>query len=819
MKISLILKKVHLSFFLILTVLLTGCQKADADPDLTEANDTESSERTAVMNLALSDNLGFAETLRISELMPSNGDYIYDQDGDSSDWLEIVNTGSEAVSLKGCSLSIRNHNQEFWQFPDILLAEGDRIVVFCSGKDRSEPELHSSFTLDKNGGTVDLYSSAGQLVDSAEYPEMAKDMSIVFLMDDDSSDSANAQNLRYQATPGFPNSADGYEDYLIVADLHGSLIINEAVSYNDTFPEKTNRYYDWLELKNCSEETIFLGDYYLSDQSAQPMMTHLPDVTLKPGELFIVYCSGSSALSSNTYFHSDFSIGADDRIYLTDKNGNLSDRLYLHDIPLNGSIGRMDGQAGFWYFQRPTPGKENGTGYRSISPAPTASIKSGVYTTAEAFQVELSGNGEIYYTLDGSIPDSSDHLYTEPITVTKTTVLRAICLEENSMCSAPATFSYILNEDDSLPVTSLVCEPNQMFGYNGVYGAPRALNSKCDASVSFFDENGDGFTADCSVELHGAHSRTTFKKKSFELKFSSRYGGDLEYDLFGDGIRTRFSSLLLRGGSSANLDIVRDCFASACMLETCPWMYPQSTRYTSVYINGEYYGIYAWREAYSEQYFADHTGMPEDGIRIARGPVSGGELFQLLNEISGSSAASDSAYERISAQLDLNSLAGWMAIQSFFDNQDINGNIRYVRLSEEGKWQLIVYDLDYCCLTNKTGWETVLASYQIGPVCRTMLTNQQFRELLLDTCAELYQNGFTTDHISELYDELLAPLDEDTIKKDCQRWGDEVSKWEKNKKAMQIHLSDTRMVDWLAKLKSLTKASTEQMHEYFPQYY
>lgn len=816
MKAELFVKKTRLCLFLLAAVLLTGCQRTEAGMTVAEPPEIRSSVDASPVIAPPSEHQFHSGNLRISELMPSNSDFIYDEDGDSSDWLELVNTGVDPVSLNGCSLSIHNRNQDPWHFPDILLEGGERLVVFCSGKNRTGAELHTSFTLDKSGDTVDLFSSFGQLLDTAEYPEMKKDMSVVYLNDDA---DIEEQMIWYQATPGYPNSAEGYEEYLAAADLHGPLVINEAVSYNDSFPEKPNRYYDWLELKNCSDDIIWLGDYYLSDQSDQPMVTHLPNLSLKPGELYIVYCSGDSGLTSVNCFHADFTIGADDRIYITDKNGKLSDRLYLHDIPLNGSVGRIDDQAGYWYFQQPSPGKMNGVGYRSISSPPVASLKSGVYQTSDSFQVELSGNGTIYYTLDGSIPDTSDRIYSEPITVTKTTVLRAVCFEENKMSSAPATFSYILNEYDTLPVTSLVCEPSQMFGYQGVYTAARALNAKCDAAVSFFDNNGDGFTAECSVELHGAHSRTTFKKKSFELKFSSRYGGDLEYDLFGDGIRTRFSSLLLRGGSSANLDTVRDCFASTCMLEFCPWMYPQNTRYTSVYINGEYYGVYAWREAYSEQYFADHTGMPEDGIRMARGPVSAGELFQLLNGISGSSSTSDAAFEQISAQLDLNSLAGWMAIQSFFDNQDINGNIRYVKLSEEGKWQLVVYDLDYCCLTGKTGWSTVLSSYQVGPVCRTLLTNQQFRELLLETCAELYQNGFTIDHITELYDEMLAPLDEDTIKKECQRWGDEFSKWGKNKKAMRNHLNDSRMVDWLAGLKSLTKASNEQMHAYFPQYY
>ncbi len=807
--------RIRLSVLLAVAVLLlTACQKANDTG--TENADLRAAENKSTSSLdpvsEQSEN-----SLRISEAMPSNKDCVFDEDGQSSDWVELANLGEKPLSLQDYWISNRGDEPFLWQLPDIQLDAGDRIFLFCSGKDRAEGEFHTNFTLSKNGGKIIISSTSGMLLDEVEYPQMEKDKSICYL----SGDELSIENGRItrMPTPGFPNSDKGYEDYLTSSDHHGALVIQEAVSYNDTFHEKPGKFYDWIELKNISDETIVLSEYYLSDQSDNLKKTHLPDAQLKPGELFLVFCSGNSALTSADYFHADFAIGTEEHLYVSDSAGVISDRLFLHDVPLYGSIGRLDDCSGFWYFSNPTPGKDNRNGFRNISDQPSASIAEGVYQGMEGLEIVLSGNGDIYYTLDGSVPDSTDRKYEEPINVKKTTIIRAVCMEENKLSSAPATFSYILNENDTLPVTSLVCEPKEMFGYGGVYSAPRLLDAKCDAQVSFFDTNDDGFTAACSAELHGAHSRTAFHKKSFELKFASRYGGDVEYDLFGDGIRTRFSSLLLRGGSSANLDTVRDCFASKLMVKYCPWLYPQNLRYTAVYINGEYYGIYAWREAYSEQYFADHTGMSEEGITMARGPVSGGELFQLLNDIGKRSISSDTDYQKVAERLDLTSLAGWMAIQSYFDNQDINGNIRYVKLSDGGKWQLIAYDLDYSCLDTTTGWDTVLATYQLGSVCRSLLANQNFRKLLLDTCAELYHSGFTTAEILASYDEMLEPLDDDSVQKDCRRWGDDFGKWLKYEKAMRDHLSDPRMADWLAGLKSLTKASVEEMHEYFPEYY
>ena len=806
------------SFFLTFLILcfLPACRAANiGEGEAEQETDAENS----VSSVTDEEDADFSNLtdIKISELMPSNKDYLSDEDGDSSDWIELVNLGNLPVSLSGCWLSNDEGMPYLWQFPDTTLPEGERILVFCSGKNKSDRELHSNFTLSKSGGAVLLSAPSGTLLDRADYPATEKDSSVVFLSEHE--ERTGEGTVTWLATPGFPNSDQGYEDYILDSDSPGALVIAEAVSYNDSFAEKPGRFYDWVELKNTSDEPILLSKYFLTDRSDEPQKVRLPEVLLPAGETYIVFCSGDTGLTSSQYFHAGFAIGAVERLYLFDSDGVLSDRLYLHDLPLYGSIGRMEDCAGFWYFENPSPGKPNLNGCRSICEKPEVSLSPGIYNQIDELKISLSGEGNIYYTLDGSVPDPSDAEYTGPLTISKTTVLRAVSVEEGKLTSRPATFSYILNEDDALPVTSLVCEPGDMFGSSGVYVAARGLNAKCDAAIEFFDTNGDGFSADCSAELHGAHSRTTFKKKSFELKFASRYGGDVEYDVFQDGIRTRFSTLLLRGGSSANLDIVRDCFASKLMVETCPWLYPQDLRYTAVYINGEYYGIYALREAYSEQYFSDHTGMPEDGITMARGPVGGGELLDLLNDITSHSMASQSAYEDAASKLDMNSLAGWMAIQSYFDNRDINGNIRYVKLSGTGKWQLIVYDLDYSCLTTTTGWDTVLASYQLGPVCQSLLANQEFRDLLLNTCAELYRNGFRTERILESYDEMLSPLDEISVQKDCRRWGDNYTDWVKYTKAMRDHMSDSRMVHWLAGLKSLTRATNEQMHLCFPAYY
>ena len=69
------------------------------------------------------------------------------------------------------------------------------------------------------------------------------------------------------------------------------------------------------------------------------------------------------------------------------------------------------------------------------------------------------------------MPTTASTEYTEPITLTETGVVRAICVEEGCAPSRVLTLSYILNENHTLPVLSLVTDNVGYF--NAIYNAGR----------------------------------------------------------------------------------------------------------------------------------------------------------------------------------------------------------------------------------------------------------------------------------------------------------------------------------------------------------
>ena len=195
---------------------------------------------------------------------------------------------------------------------------------------------------------------------------------------------------------------------------------------------------------------------------------------------------------------------------------------------------------------------------------------------------------EVYYTTDGSTPTSESNRYTAPLTLDKTTLLRAIEVKDGES-SAIATASYILvssvlNQPNNpvgyptewgkysqisgtaiadyemdpemtndpvlrpkiieglkqLPILSVVTDKDNLFSHEnneetgGIYiftGPPvgdptgNGWTRQCSAELFGGPQNHD-FTIDCGLKLHGGHGRLAEKnpKHSFRLQFKKTYG-------------------------------------------------------------------------------------------------------------------------------------------------------------------------------------------------------------------------------------------------------------------------------------------------------
>ena len=216
-------------------------------------------------------------TVEITEVMYSNKTSIRDSYGNFSDWIEFENIGSDPCSLEGFWLSDDNDDLMKWRFPNVSIGPGERLLVFCSGRESTAEELHASFSLAKEGDPL-YFSYPSGTVRTAVTPngKMDDDVSLCI--------SGEISYTTYYATPGFPNTEEGRLAFIEADDVHGDLVINEACPFNETYKYLWGGFYDWIELKNVSSAPIRLSNYYLTDDPSEPEKYRLPKTTLQPGK-------------------------------------------------------------------------------------------------------------------------------------------------------------------------------------------------------------------------------------------------------------------------------------------------------------------------------------------------------------------------------------------------------------------------------------------------------------------------------------------------------------------------------------------------------
>jgi CotH protein/lamin tail-like protein len=93
----------------------------------------------------------------INEVLASNSSSGRDGAGDADDWVELYNRGSEPAAILGLSLSDDPAWPEKWPCPDLVLAPGERLLIWCDD-DLAQGPLHASFKLDASGEAIGLYS-------------------------------------------------------------------------------------------------------------------------------------------------------------------------------------------------------------------------------------------------------------------------------------------------------------------------------------------------------------------------------------------------------------------------------------------------------------------------------------------------------------------------------------------------------------------------------------------------------------------------------------------------------------------------------------
>ncbi|MFO8000087.1 MAG: CotH kinase family protein [Marinilabilia sp.] len=472
----------------------------------------------------------------INEIMASNSDTFSDAEGDYPDWVELYNRGNEPVNLEGWGLSDDEDELFRWIFPDVTIEPGEYLIVWASNKDR-RPDWD-----ERSEGIVrEVYEGIpGERVDDLlSYPGYPGDPDFREVVTTQFEAPVNVDDNYGQRMHGLllaPQTGDYI--FRISGDDNSRLFLsNDETPHNAELIAEVplwteSREWDKYDEQQSEEITLTEGEfYYISALMKEgyggdnlAVEWELPDGS-KESPL-----DASHIFTVNEELHTNFAISSGgEPVILTDDHEEIRHYVEPVEIPADVSYGLENDDGPLVYFENPTPGELNQTtGYSEIiTETPEFSETGGFYESS--FELALTTDdpdAEIYYTLDGSLPDvdhldgtsyeyvnsypggnkhyreSKSYKYDEPITIEqrdeesyelaeintrfsestqlpednifKGTVVRARIVKEDAISSEAETHTFFVSPDGKsryqLPVVSIVTDEGHLFDYEkGIY--------------------------------------------------------------------------------------------------------------------------------------------------------------------------------------------------------------------------------------------------------------------------------------------------------------------------------------------------------------
>lgn len=751
--------------------------------------------------------------LVVNEVLLSSLDVPYQ--GIFQDVVEIINRSDKTVSTAGWYLS-DGSDPYAYELPEQKLAPGECMLIPCS-------RAATGFALSQRD-VVSLLSPRMKWASKVICAGGETGRSIQRI-------GENGEELYTtgRVSLGYENTAAGTSAYEKDC-LPKGLIISELMSANLSYIKGPyGRTCDWVELYNNSNANINLKDYGISTDSGDLGKYTLPDKTLGPGKYTVILLSERPDAVKSGYSHLLFNLSSAGETLFISKDGVVVDYAISPELPADTSYGRTDGS--FAVMTTPTPGAANSSGVAGFSATPTSQTAQGTYNSSVS--VTLSGAGAVYYTTDCTTPTQASTRYTGPITLTETTVIRAVSYENGKLPSKSLDLTFVVNEGVSLPVVSIVTEPNNLWDYyTGIYvkgpnasstfpyvGANFWQNWEKAATVSLFEKDGTGFSVPCGLSIFGAYSRAR-DLKGFSCGFRDSYGmGTLNYPLFGEDNLTSFESFILRAsGQDDTKSRMRDVLMTSLVAEYTN-VAVQKYRPVVLFLNGEFWGVYYIREKAQENYVAGNYNVTRSEVVMTGADgIDKKEYVHLVNYAKTHDLSVKEHYDYVCSLMDIDNYMDYIIAEIYVGNTD-NGNIRYF-MTPTTKWTWILYDTDYGFAdANYDSVKDHLNPEGTGAgnafstkLINALLKSPTFKEAFLRRIAWQIDNIWTVENVHGRIAELEGLIGED-MKRDCEKWGRTYSNWQSHVQTLRdfVVYRNKQLPKFVQRYFNLTDA---QMREY-----
>ena len=403
-----------------------------------------------------------AQTVRINEVTSSNSIYT-DEDGDTPDWIELHNYGTQSVSINNWGLSDDVLNLTKWVFPNMTLSPDQYLLLWASSKNRSEVTFATTLVNQgdsfkyltpnsepdpnwKNASFDDSGWSQGNSGfgyadgdDATEVPNGTQSvyLRVSFNVSDLSTLTSLILDMDYD--DAFVAYINGTE--VVRANINGvpppynspTIQDHEALMYSGGAPERfliSNP----ESLLNAGENILTIQGHNISAGSS--------DFTIIPFLSAVFSTPNSSGVNppeilglTSGNLHTNFKIASNsETLTLSDATGAVVDQVVIENLPPNTSYGVSVTNGSLVSYTEMTPGSVNSSNdFLGAIGSSVIFSKEGGYLSGQT-NLTLSGNlsgQSIRYTTDATIPTKTSPLHVWPIQISENTVVRARIFQDN----------------------------------------------------------------------------------------------------------------------------------------------------------------------------------------------------------------------------------------------------------------------------------------------------------------------------------------------------------------------------------------------------
>jgi gliding motility-associated-like protein len=606
--------------------------------------------------------------------------------------------------------------------------------------------------------------------------------------------------------------------FLAFYEADAQVMINEFSCSNvSTVTDNFGDTPDWVEIYNAGSSSVNLDGYYLSDKISNPTKWEIPaGVSIPAGGFKIIWCSGRNTVSGvNVHAGIKLTQTKPEALVFANPAGTIIDSMTLRPTLSNNSRGRTTNGASTWsIFTTPTPNAANSGAKQEYASMPVMDIAPGFYSSAQTVTISSPDAGvTIRYTTNGSTPTTSSTLYSAPVSIAATTVLRARAFSSDP--NIPASFvnsnTYFINANHTVPVVSV-------FG-NQTMVLLTGTQIETETGMEYFDETKTLVAeTDGEANEHGNDS-WSYNQRGFDYvskdEFGYNYG--LNYKVFSNKQRASFERIIFKAAANDNYPFesggahIRDSYAHTLAQRADLNLDARTWKASIVYVNGQYWGVYDTREKVDDTDFTDYYYQQDEPnvqfLQTWGGTWSayGGAQAQtdwnaIRNYITTNDMSIQPNYDYVDTVFNVKSFVDYFVFNSWLVTMDwLNWNTAWWRgLDPDGdkkKWRYTLWDLDAIMghYVNYTGIPDPSASADPcnveglpnpggqghTEILNSLMANPGFKQYYQARYIDLMNTKLSCNVALPLYDSMIAVIQPEMAGQ-IAKWGGSYSTWQNN---------------------------------------